>query len=269
MFKALLLFLLLFILHTSYFILPNEVAAQGIEVTNVYDVTDPDTQDGDIVISTGEGIVRATRPYDSRMFGVVQLKPIITYRRVDNTGLPITRTGVARVNVTTLNGPIVAGDYITSSEIPGKGQKAGLSGHAVGISLENFDGAGGETVQVGERSGQSGKIQIAVKMEYAELTGSRSIGRTFDYFNNAFFKNVQDPEKFTQVVRYMVAGIAVLVSFAIAFIIALRSIPKAMEAIGRNPLASNTIRISILINVGLTIGIGIIGIVAAIIILKI
>lgn len=261
--------LALLILQALLFVSPSAVSAQGIEVTNVYDVTDPDAIDGDIVISTGEGLVRATRPYDSRMFGIVQLKPIITYRRVDNTGTPITRTGVARVNVSTLNGPIVAGDYITSSEIPGKGQKAGLSGYTVGISLENFDGAGGETVQVGERSGQIGNIQIAVKIEYAELTGSRSIGRTFDYFNNAFFKNVQDPEQFTQVVRYMVAGIAVLVSFAIAFIIAIRSIPKAMEAIGRNPLASNTIRISILINMGLTVGIGIIGIIAAIIILKI
>ena len=265
--KLLLFFLVIFI--SSYLLLTVPTFGQGMEVTNIYDVTDQEVVDGDILINTTSGISRATREYDTRLFGIVTLNPAIVYKRVDGTGTPVTRIGTALVNVSTLNGPIKTGEYVTSSEIPGKGQRAGLSGYVVGVALENFDGSNSsETAQAGNKSAQLGKIKVAMRIEFAEITGSKSLGRTFDYLNNALFKNVQDPEQFTQTVRYIAAGLAVLVSFAVAFFTFSRTIPKATEAIGRNPLAANTIRISIMLNIAFTIGVGLVGVLAAVIIIK-
>lgn len=262
-------FLLLALLTFNFSLLTFPVLGQGIEVTNIYDVSDEEVVDGDILISTTDGIVRATREYDVRLFGVAQLEPAIAYRRVDGTGMPVARTGIALINVSTLNGQIKTGEYITSSEIPGKGQRAGQSGYVIGVALEDFDGStSSETAQAGEKTAQLGKIKVALKFEFAELTGSRSLNRTFDYLNNALFRNVQDPEQFTQTIRYIAAGLAVLISFAIAFATFARTIPKATEAIGRNPLAANTIRFSIMLNIAFTIGVGLVGVLAAVIIIK-
>lgn len=241
---------------------------QGIEVTNVYDIADKEVVDGDLIISTSEGFIRANRPFDVRLFGVIQSNPIAVARRADNSGTPIVRGGTALVNVTTTNGPIKKGDFLTSSELPGKAQRSNVSGYALGVALKDFDGSEGEKVPFKETEVVTGKIPAAIKIEYVELTGSRSLGRTFDYFNNAFFSNVQDPERFTQIIRYIMAGMAVLISFAVAFFTFSRSLPKAMEAIGRNPLAANTIRISIVLNIVFTIGVGLVGVIAAIIIIK-
>lgn len=267
--------LIIIVLLLACYLLPTATfAQQGIEVTNVFEVKGENIQDGDIVSTTSDGVSLSTRPYDPRVFGIVQNNPLIVYRRVDNQGVPVVRQGVAKVNVTNFNGPIKVGDYIATSDVPGKGQRAGISGYVLGIALENFDGANGEKVKATDSNTKEekevtlGKIEIAVKIEYAEITGSRSLGRAFDYLNGAFFKNVQDPEQFTQVVRYIAAALAVIIAFAVAFFTFSRSLPKAMEAIGRNPLAANTIRVSIILNIVFTILSALVGIIAAIVIVK-
>ncbi len=268
------LLLTLLLLAVSVFQISSVAfAQQGIEVTNVYEIKGEDIEDGDIVVSSSEGMTLSTRGYDPKLFGVIQRNPLIVYKRTDNQGEAVVRSGIALVNVTNQNGPIKVGDFITSSDAPGMGQKAGISGYALGIALENFDGTQGEKISVTDASGEprevtSGKISVAIKIEYAEITGSRSLGRAFDYLNGAFFKNVQDPEQFTQVVRYIAAALAVIISFAVAFFTFSRSLPKAMEAIGRNPLAANTIRVSIVLNIIFTILSALVGIIAAVIIVK-
>lgn len=246
----------------------NIAAQQGTEVTYVYDILDEEFVDGDIAVTSAEGIKLANKDYDIHLFGVIQDQPLLTLKRVDEIGTAIARNGIARVNVTTLNGPIKRGDYITSSAIPGKGQKALLSGYAIGIALEDLDQETAEKTTLEGKEVLLAKIPVALRVEFAEISTSRSLGRSFEFLNTYFLKNVQDPEKTIQVVRYFAAAIAVFIGFLIGFITFTRSIPRAMEAIGRNPLAANTIRFSMMINIGLmvlTVGIGII---AAIVILK-
>ncbi len=162
--------------------LPTAVHAQnqGLEVTAVYEITDTDAIEGDILVVTDKGLVRAEKSFDNKMFGIIQDQPILIYQNKDIKGKPVIRSGVATVNVTTLNGPIKYGDYITSSTIRGKGQKASESGYVLGIAIGAFDGANA-TEQVDGPNGKValGKVPIAVRIEYSELTNPRFAGRLF------------------------------------------------------------------------------------------
>lgn len=225
----------------------------AVDIVYTFEIADQDAIDGDILIYSDNGIVRANEGYSSKLFGVLQEKPTIVYRSAEESKKPVARGGVAMVNVTNAAGAIKPGDYITSSTNPGKGQKATISGYAIGVALEELDQ-------------NEGKIRVALRVEYVELTNTRSVLRLLDYFNIAAFSN--DPEKASQVVKYGSAGLLVLGSLFISLFIFGRSITKSIEAIGRNPLAKTSIQLSILMTAGIIVLVVLLSLGAAYIILK-
>ena len=265
------LVLILFLLATYYLIHNTPVFAQ-LEIAETFDVPE-EAVDGDIMSYTDEGVVLSTREYDDKIFGVIETTPLVAYRRQDNTGLPVVRNGTTSVNVTTANGAIKVGDFITTSSLPGKGQKSLASGYIIGVALEEFTEEDGETVEVtvsegGTKQARLGTINVAIKIEYAELNTARNANRYLDALNALFFSNIQNPEQFTNTLRYFLAGLAVVVSFLIGFFTLARTLPKGIEALGRNPLAKTTIQFGIILNIIFTVGIALVGIVAAIILLR-
>ena len=247
---------------------------KGIGVTSIYEVADEDAVDGDILSAQANGLVRSSIGFDNKMFGVISDQPLLVYR-TENQGKPVVRSGIAQVNVTTLNGPLKYGDYITSSSIQGKGQKASESGYVIGIALADFlgdeptsDGSGAKQVDGPRGKIALGKIPVAIRVEYAELTNPRVAGRLFGFIGNTLFENISDPKQFGNVIRYMAAGLIVLLSFTFAFLTFSRSIAKSIEALGRNPLAKSTIQLSIIINIVLLVVTGLIGIAASILIIR-
>lgn len=219
-------------------------------IADVYDLSDNEVRDGDIVTFTPEkGIMRSSSPFDIHMFGVIQATPSAVYRRVDGTGVPIARQGSAKTNVTTLNGPIKSGDHITSSEIPGFGAKSTTSGQVVGVAVENFGETDGQPFEYQGRTLRSGQILVAIDIGYAELTTPRDFNRLFSYLGSNLLQNIQDPKQFGQAMKYILSGLIVLVAIIFSMIILLKSIPKSIEAIGRNPLARRSITLSIALNV--------------------
>lgn len=260
--KLLALFFALFI-----FPFPVHAQSQGIEVTSVYEIAEAEAVEGDILKATDKGLIRTTIGFDNKIFGVIQNSPLLVYRS-ETKGKPVIRSGVAQVNVTTLNGPIKYGDYITSSSIAGKGQKASESGYTVGMALRDFSGEGGEQIDGPRGKVASGKIPVAVRIEYTELTNPRFAGRLFGFVGTAFLENVSDPKQIGNVVRFVAAGLVILLSFTFGFLTFSRSIAKSIEALGRNPLAKSTIQLSMIINIALLVVTGIVGIVASILIIR-
>lgn len=240
---------------------------RGIEVTSTYQVADTEAIEGDILSATDKGLVRSNIGFDNKVFGIITSRPLLVYR-TEAPGQPVVRSGITEVNVTTLNGPIKFGDYITSSQIAGKGQKASESGYVVGIALSSFDNTNAPQIQGPRGQVASGKISIAVRIEYAELTNPRFAGRLFGFLGTTLLENVSDPKQAGNAVRVIAAGVVLLLSFTFAFLVFARSIPKSIEAIGRNPLAKSTIQFSMVINVILLIVTGVIGIIASILIIR-
>lgn len=240
---------------------------QGIEVTSIYPITDSEALEGDILTVTEQGLVRSNIGFDPKIFGVIQEQPLLVYK-TEIPGKPVVRSGTAQVNVTALNGPIKNGDYITSSQIPGKGQKAAESGYVVGIALTSFDGTNASETDGPRGKVALGKVSMAIRIEYAELTNPRVAGRLFGFIGTTLLENVSDPRQFGTVIRYMAAGLVLLLSFTFAFLTFSRSIAKSVEALGRNPLAKSTIQLSMVINIILLVVTGLVGIVASILIIR-
>lgn len=263
--------LLLFTLCTLHFALySSPIYAQqfqGIETTSVYEIADQDAAAGDILKITDKGLVRTTIGFDNKMFGVISDQPLLVYR-TEIKGKPVIRSGITQVNVTTLNGPIKYGDYISSSGVSGKGQKASESGYTLGIALASFNGEGATQVDGPKGKVASGKIPVAIRIEYTELTNPRFAGRLFGFVGTALLENISDPKQIGNVVRFIAAGLVILLSFTFGFLTFSRSIAKSIEALGRNPLAKSTIQLSMIINIVLLVVTGLIGIVASILIIR-
>lgn len=244
---------------TLYSLIINQVHAQSLDFAISYDVVDSEAVDGDILITTDKGLVRADGPDSTQMFGVLQSSPLIVVEvEGDTSQQPIARTGVASVNITNEGGNIKRGDYITSSATPGKGMKAQYSGYVIGTALNDFN-FNNET---------EAQIPVALRIEFAEIDGARSTSQIADFFGASLLQNIKDPEKFAQLIRFLVAGSIAIGGFMIAFFAFSRSIPASIEAIGRNPLARSSIMFTIFINIGLTITTVLVSIGAAFLILR-
>lgn len=241
--------------------------SQGIEVTSIYEIADKDAVEGDILKTTDKGLARADIGFDPKIFGVIANQPLLVYR-TQTQGKPVVRSGIAQVNVTTLNGPIKYGDYLTTSAIAGKGQKASESGYTLGVALGEFKGDGAPQIDGPRGKVASGKISVAIRIEYTELTNPRFAGRLFGFLGTAVLENVSDPKQIGGLVRYFAAGLIILLSFTFGFLTFSRSIAKSIEALGRNPLAKSTIQLSMIINIALLVITAIVGIAASILIIR-
>jgi hypothetical protein len=90
-------------------------------------------------------IKRSTTAYDPLLVGVIATEPgFILGRREEYNKLAL--AGRVPTKVTSENGPILPGDYITSSSTPGAGMKATEPGMVVGMALEGFSGETGSII---------------------------------------------------------------------------------------------------------------------------
>jgi len=85
-------------------------------------------------------VEKTTKPYDPLMIGVVSQNPAMILGEGGENKVPVALVGRVPVKVTTKNGEIRVGDYLTSSDIPGVAMKATKPGRVIGIALESFSG---------------------------------------------------------------------------------------------------------------------------------
>lgn len=124
----------------------------GADLAENYYTSDDSIEPGDVV-SIEEilpaGIKKSDRAYDSKAIGVVSTAPGITLDDAIGLGVgravPVALAGRIPVKVSTENGRVKAGDYLTSSSVPGVAMKATKSGIIIGQALQDFNYQDGET----------------------------------------------------------------------------------------------------------------------------
>lgn len=246
--------LIIFLFYSLFPIYYSLDTALAFDITSTFPVDDTSAVSGDILSNvSGKGLVRSNVSYDNRIFGVINDDATSVFRKI-NPGpndRPVSNSGELTVNITDFNGKISKGDYITSSPISGKGMKANLSGYVIGIALA--DPKSGAQVNFQGKNYTSSTVDVQLRIEFAELSTARSSSRFLETLNSAFFRSIQDPEKFTLVIRYIIAGVIAILAFGLSFLAFSRSVTKGIEAMGRNPLARQSIQLSIILQVGLTI----------------
>lgn len=210
--------------------------SSGVAVSVV--VTGDQVEDGQIICSTSEGNELCNLDYDSTILGVVSTDPA-TF--IENKALegsfPMFTSGKVFVRVNNDNGNINVGDFITSSKTPGVGQKATRSGYVVGSALQTYDGSG------------EGKILASIGIRPAIVTeGIR--GNLLETLRDGLASVYLTP---LNALRYILAMIVTIVAFTLGFMYFGRVAKTGVEAVGRNPLASRAIHLSVVFNVVLTV----------------
>jgi hypothetical protein len=97
---------------------------------------------GDVVAidsATNHSVKRTTGQYQKDVLGVVSTAPGFVAGGYTEDSHPIALVGRVPVKVSTENGPIKEGDFLTSASISGYAMRATESGRVIGTALEPFD----------------------------------------------------------------------------------------------------------------------------------
>ncbi len=188
------------------------------------EVIDADAVAGDIVSFTDNGLERSKTAYEPTMFGVVVSSPILSISQKGDKTKPIANGGVAQVKVKVSTGPIKEGDFITTSDEVGVGQKAIAEGYILGKALGSYDD-----------SGKVGQIPIEISIGY--------YGGPFA--DKSFFGQLRqllgEGQNLSTLLRYVLAAAFGLLAFSGATFAFIRFLTTGITALGRNPMAKRTI----------------------------
>jgi hypothetical protein len=232
-------FFLLFI--EAFF--PITACAQNTSIGTAYPIViiDKNVKDGSIITSTTKGYIMAKVSYDPNIHGVYTESPALYLQNTDDKqAKPVTTSGQANVLVSTINGNIKKNDLITTSTIAGVGQKANKNGMIIGTALQDYSNSNQKVI---------GKIPVAINIHFATSFGDTKTNVWEVLRSGSDISNLSQGTS----LRYLLAAIIALTSFGIGFIYFGRVTSKGVEAMGRNPLASKTIQISVILNLILMI----------------
>ena len=231
------LFSLLFLLSSQP--IYAQVGSSGVAVS--LPIKGENVEDGSAVCSLGDGYYLCDQEYASSIIGVVTDDPAAAFEGelFENSRHVIT-SGTVVARVSAINGNISTGDLIAASSIEGVTMKATHNGFVLGNALEDFQASTPD---------QQGLILVAVNIHpTVKLSDARTNILTSLREGLAF--PVLSP---LSSLRYLLAFAIVVVGFVLGFLYFGRVAKAGVEAIGRNPLASSSIRIGIAFNVMLGI----------------
>lgn len=126
----------------------------GADLAEAYYTKDNTIVSGDVVSmdpTSAAGVNKSTNPYDTSVLGVISTNPgqvLADPSAGSATGRPVlvALSGRIPVKVSTENGVIHAGDFLTTSSTPGAAMKATRAGQVIGRALSGYDGPGTGTV---------------------------------------------------------------------------------------------------------------------------
>ncbi len=220
----------------------------AISIVSTYTIQDEAYENGDIVSFNQNlntyALSRVTG--DEGIFGVIQDTPVVVFRSGEGD-VPVVELGEVFVNVTTLNGPIQVGDPISSSPIPGKGQRFDDEdeGYILGIALEPFNLENStDTVTYEGEDIAIGNIVVLLR-----------IGENTEGFIQvpapAIIVN-EEPEEgigIGTLLRYLLAILFAITSLYLIFKKLGPNLRQGVISVGRNPLAKSTIQAMVTFNI--------------------
>lgn len=243
-------------------------------------VVEGEANDHDIIsYGSEENVFRASRSFaDESMFGVIVDDPVLYMESqifLDERARPVVRYGEVMVNVSTLGGEIQPGDIITTSLIPGVGQKTEPkdASYILGFALETMTPTG-ESIEIDGKDVLLGTVPITLRIgPYLTKEGVEFVasGKEYESVLANFAQNGmttnEDAVNAFKVFRYLLASVVAITALIVSVSRFGDTFKQGVVSIGRNPLARSQIRSILFWNVLLIVlvtGAGL-GIAAAII----
>jgi hypothetical protein len=200
-------------------------------------------QDGDIVCATDQGTQLCNTPYSVDMSGVFSQSPAVSLENDSLiNGKTVVSFGRTAVRVSSVNGQIKKGSFVTSSSKAGVGQLADKSGNILGVALEDYSNTD---------SGAVGTIQLSVGIRPA-IVATTSRGNLLETLKQGLLAPTLTP---LASLRYVLAIVIAIAAFVLGFVYFGRVAKSGVEAIGRNPMAGRMIQLNVILNLALTVAI--------------
>ncbi len=240
-----LLFLLLLFLFGGMGIARVSAQVTSVGVAVPVSVEGDDVRDGSLVCTSASGYKLCDVAYDGSMYGVISDEAAVSFELAEVEGSrPVVSDGVVIVRAkNTEEASIKKGDLVTSSTTPGVVEPAVRNGYVLGVSLEDLP------AQTGLEGQGEGKIMVALNIHPAVgLAGFRS--NLIDVLRSGSSASLLEP---LASLRYAIAASVVVASFIMGFVYFGRVAREGIRALGRNPLASKPIQLSIFFNIVLMI----------------
>lgn len=217
----------------------EEITSTGIAIS--LPVNGENVSDGSILCTDETGLHLCDLHTDPSMYGVVTGRPSAAFESdlTENAYL-VVDSGKALVRVSGANGPIVAGDFVSSSEIPGVGVKGIRNGYMLGNALDDFSGDTAE---------EQAMILVNINI-HPSTTFTDDRSNLLEILRQGLASPLLTP---LSALRYILAALVTIISFILAFIYFGRLSRAAVEAIGRNPLAQNRIQFNTLVHIFITL----------------
>lgn len=205
---------------------PFSAYAVDLGVATYVDIAEASGQtveDGSLLVTTLDGLYISRYPYDPALAGVASVNSAIVLGSKGEKSIPMSSKGNLAVRVSTINGPILRGDPVTSSSIPGVAMKASRAGTIVGNALEDYKESDPQKI---------GSIMVLVNIQYNQV-GSKN--------------NDANSVSLGIILKSAMATILAVITTVFGFVFFGRFAVKGVESLGRNPKASSTIRVGMIL----------------------
>lgn len=207
--------LIAYLLFIVLFLLPCSVSADhSFAPSNYYPIEGAVSEGSIITVKQGKYVISDTQN-DLLVIGVITTHPAITQKFTGSVPFhPVITSGIGYVLVSAKSGPIKKGDFITTSTIPGVGQKATEFENTIGIAEESFNGGNGSV----------GKIPVMINIRRVQMGGilERGIDQAARFIASEITPNL--------ILKLSLAGTVVLSSIALSFRVLSRTSAKHSRA---------------------------------------
>ncbi len=208
-------------------------------------VIEEPVEEGDLISHREGKYVLSDLALDNSIVGVVTYKPAVSIiTSFDDNSVPVVSTGEASVRVSNINGSILKGDIIGASGLPGIGMKLTTDGYGLGIALEDFS----------SDEDSIGMIKVLLNPQYVSVnseTADSFIPPTIlDNFNLSALKQY---DSMSEVLKLGAGFTLAAATFGFGFLTFRKIAVRAVDATGRNPLASKVIMFNLILNSVLTL----------------
>ncbi len=232
---------------TALFCAPAFVFAQnqsGGAISRGFKASDSEMVQGTLV-STKQGEAGtaelATADSAMRLIGVVSRTAVVELSNTGQGEVQVLISGTAQALVSDLNGPIKAGDKITSSPLSGIGMLATEDGQIVGTAQGDFSLKSSKTKVITDKNGKTHTVHVNTVP--VQIAISYYVAPT-SQFMPAFLQNLANSiaGRPVSVLRILISCILLLFAFGSITILIYTSVRSGIISLGRNPLAASAIQ---------------------------
>ena len=198
-----------------------------------------------LVASGKSDVAPANAANAAGLVGVAGSKPLVELSGGDST-VQVVTSGSTQALVSDMNGPVKAGDKITTSPVDGIGMKATTSAEVIGTAQANLSTVATLSRSVAGSNGKPvsfavGLLPITVNVAYYSAASG---GSNASLFVPSFLQDIANTltGRAVSPLRVLIGALALLLGFMTAAIMLYVSVRSSFTSIGRNPLAHVALR---------------------------